>query len=472
MGRSGLVAEPIVRARTRHRLAPSKVSAPMLWLGRLLLPFYVHFVLFYRKIEIRRPEKILNALLDFQRKRTRLIVAFRHPYGDEPQLLFHVFENLIPRASKRCNIPLPHKPHLRIVHDYAVPLWGGAFIRFILPRAGAIPVYHVKFDAESLGSIRSALSDDPCPLGLAPEGQISYHSETLPRIELGTVRMGFWCARDIDKAGRPETVQVLPLSIHYRYDRRDERKVRAAAGRLEALCGLPEGCAADSSLAGLQARIEAVEARMLGIAEAYYAKAYGYRPQGGLPPAPDEAAARGDRWEALQDFALDIAEHLLGIDPKGEDNVQRMYRIRLEGWDRIYPEGPEKRLSPLESALAHRQAGEAWFAMRHMEFVDLMSYHDGGYLRGGPADGPSYDRIVETVINLQDLAARLMGGNITNRPNVIRKKAVLVPGPCLDLTARLPDYRRDARKAVLDATDELARRFTDCIKEYHDETER
>jgi hypothetical protein len=63
-----------------------------------------------------------------------------------------------------------------------------------------------------------------------------------------------------------------------------------------------------------------------------------------------------------------------------------------------------------------------------------------------------------------------MGGNINDRPNAIRKKAVLVTAPCIDLTAMLPDYRIDPRRTTADATDELARRFEDCIRRYEDGT--
>lgn len=472
MGKSGLVSKPIFEAHTRHRLDHSRISAPIVWFGRFLVPAYLRIILFFQKIEIRNPEKIAEAVRDFQEKRTRLIVAFRHPYGDEPQLLFHVFENLIPRYARKLKIPLNHRTHLRLVHDYAVPLWGGALIRFLLPRVGAVPVYHVKFEPVSLKNIRSILKDGPCPIGIAPEGQISYHSETLPRIETGTIRMGFWCASDIAKAARPEKVLVLPLSVHYQYDMRDMKKIIAALDSIETLCGIDSVPGTSAvTLLSLLPRIEVIECRVLGIAEEYYTGTYGYQVQDVPSPDESEASARQRRWNALQPAALDIAEHTLGLDPKDDDIVQRMYRVRMEGWDRVYPENLTDRLSPIKAALAQRRAGEAWFAMRHMEFVDLMSYHDVEYLEGGQASIPSFDRIVETVVNLEDLVNRLMGGNITNRSNAIRKKAVLVPAPCLDLTERLADYRKNPKQTVRETTDELTRRFKDCIRRYNNETE-
>jgi 1-acyl-sn-glycerol-3-phosphate acyltransferase len=405
VGKTGLVAKPIMKARTRQELAPSHISASVVWAGRLLIPAYLRIVLFFRKIEIRNPELILEAVRDFQEKRARLIVAFRHPYGDEPQLIFHVFENLIPRYARGRKTPLKHRPNLRLVHDYAVPLWGGAFIRFLLPRAGAIPVYHVKFEPKSLKNIRSVLRDGPSPLGIAPEGQISYHSETLPRIEQGTIRMGFWCASDIKKAARSERVLVLPLSVHYQYDIRDRKKIMAALERTEVLCGI--GSAPDRrsafTLESLPPRIEAVERRILDIVENYYAHLHGYRAQDLSTSNGSESARRQCRWNALLPVALDMAERMLGLDPIEDDVVRRMYRIRLEGWARIYPENPVEDLSALEAGLAHRRAGEAWLAMRHMETVDLMSYHDVEYLMGGESSGPSFNRVAESVINRRTL---------------------------------------------------------------------
>jgi hypothetical protein len=468
MGRSGLVAEPIVKARTRPGLAPSRFSA-LVRLEPLIMWQYLRIALKFRSVEIRNPDKILDNIRDFQEGRARLIVAFRHAYGDEPQLLFHVFNSVLPRLAKRSGRKLARRPRVRMVHDYSVPFWGGAFIRFILPRVGAVPVYHVQFDAASLGDIRKILLDGPCPLALAPEGQISYHSETLPRLETGAARIGFWCARDLEKAGRSERMLILPLSIHYRYDPRDAKKINSAVARLEKLCGLPPGPAsADASApAGMLPRLEAVETRALELAEAYYEETCGFRPQTAREGSFG-AADRHRRWEALQDAALDAAEQILGIARDGADSVQRMYRIRLTGWGRIYPETPVEGLPPLARAFADRQAGEAWHAMRHMEFVDLMSYHDAGYLQVGQGAAPSFDRLVETVLNLQDLVSRLMGGNISNRPNNIRKRAVLVPGPCVDLTARLPEYRVSAKKAAREAADELAGIFENCIEEYLD----
>ena len=469
--RTGLIDKPVLKARRWPKLAASKTSPALEWMGRVLMPAYLRVVLSFRKIEIRNPEFIVDEMMQLQKKRSRLIVAFRHPSGDDPQLLFHVFENLVPREAKKLKKPLLYQTNIRFVHDYAVGLWGGPVIRFFLPRVGALPVYHGTSDAVSLRHIRGALLDGLCPVGIASEGQISYHSETLPRIEQGTARMGFWCARDIERAGRSEDVRILPVSLHMRYDIRDKWKIASALTRMEQFCGMALGSSRSSeqSLEMLAARTEALDRTLLDIVEAYYREHYGYQPQP-EPAGEPEKDARLRRWRALFPVALDLAERLLGIDPKDDGLVQRMYRVRLFAWKGIYPYTELRSSSALEAGLLDRHAGEAWYAMRHMELVDLMSYHDVDYLRDQATGELSFDRIAESVVSFQDLINRLLGGNITTRPDVIRKHAVIIPGACISLTQRYPDYCSNPKRAVQEATDALASSFLNCIEQYKNRT--
>jgi hypothetical protein len=151
----------------------------------------------------------------------------------------------------------------------------------------------------------------------------------------------------------------------------------------------------------------------------------------------------------------------------GGDTVSRLYRIRQEGWDRIYPEGDLELMSPLERTLADRRAGEAWYAMRHMETVDLACYLDSGYIEALPGkDGPSFDRLVECAYSLADLSSRLVGGDISDRPELLRTRAVVIAAEPIDVGARLPDYRRDRKAAVEAVTAEIAKAYWGCIQEY------
>ncbi len=445
-------------ARTRPTLAESRSRAWLLPLLRPLAPAYARLGLGFQGLEVRSLPELLSAITAFQEGRSRLILAFRHAYGDEPQLLSWALDSRLPGLAREAGKPLKKKPHAAFIHGYEVPLWSGPLVRFLLPRTGALPVHHSRLDQAGLRRIREALRDGPHPLALAPEGQVSYRSRSLPRIEEGAARLGFWCAQELEAQGRPEAVQILPLGIYYRYEPRDLAKLSALLAEVEADCGL--AARGESGLAGIVERSEVLADALLAKAEAWYQGMHGFRPSKG-------AASRRERLVALLEAALGVAEACLGLHPEG-DMINRVYRIRASAWERIYPPGalPGKargRRRDLARALADRAAGEAFFAMSHMELVDLAWY------LGAEPLGPQapFDLVVERVYDLADLASRLGGGKFTDRPNRIRKTAILTAAPALELRSELGHWRQDKRAACESVTARLGQAFITTLKEHN-----
>ncbi len=498
MAKHSHIHHPVQESHPRHVLAPSHPSPVFLAFVRAAAPLYLRFALKFQDIRIQDPSHLLHVFQQFQNKETRLLFAFRHPYGDEPQLLQHVFDILVPRLAKKAGHPLPHRPHVRFVHGYDVAFWGGPLIRFVLPRSGAVPIQHLQADPAGMKRIRELLLHDVCPLALAPEGQISYRSGSVPRLEPGAARIGFWCAKDLEKAGRPEQALLLPVSVHYQYREKDAHKLNRFLNKLEAFCGLPKEAgsltasartvdetSATSFRQAVRVRLLRLEDALLALAEAHY----------GVDSA-DSVEARRD---AIIEAALTTGERMLGLDKpvekglsgspeeKLDARIVRVYRIRKEGWDRIYPirteqgtqmrDGPRRapepqspRIqadAPLPMALRHRKAGEGWYAMRHMEVVDILEYLDAAYLdTEGNSEGPSFDRLCETAINLQDLAWRLAGGNITTRANPLMKTALILIGEPINLSERLPAYRENRNGAVREVTNTLREEYLKLIHTY------
>ena len=457
---------PPAGATRRRELPEPRVSLRVLAALRALGGPYGRMGLKLDGIEFRHAERILRALAEFGEGHSRLVLAFRHPYGDEPQVMSLALSAPLAREARRLGAAGPGRVHARFVHGYEVPMWSGPLVRWILPRFGAMPVYHAKLDHASIERIRSVLRDDPYPLALAPEGQASYRSETVPRLERGTARLGFWCAGELRKLGRPERVEILPLSVHCRFYESDIAKVERLVAKVEADCGLPCGAAREAESAGerkvaLAARLVALDDRLVSMAEFYYFGA-GHR-RGG--------ADRDARLKALMTEALRRGEAAMGIGGEG-DLIARVYRIRQEGWDRIHPEGDASGYPPLGRRLADRKAGEAWYAMRHMEFVDLCYYLDSGYIETPDGSAPPFGRLVETAYSAADLASRLSGGNISQRPNALRRTAVLSIGSPIELSSRYDDYLKDKKAAVDAATRDLEREYITCIEEFIDERER
>jgi hypothetical protein len=454
---------PISHAQTTVRLAPSRVVEPVVAFFRLVAPAYLRWVLNFRSVELAGAEAGVEAFRDFQAGKTRLLLAFRHPYGDEPQLMAYTFAVAVPRAARRLGRPLAKPAHAHFVHGYEVPLWMGPAVRWLLPRAGAVPVHHVKLDSDGLRRIRALMLDGPYPLALAPEGQVSYRSECVPRLEQGFARIGFWCAEDLAKAGRGEAVTVLPVSVHYRYGRAAPRCLEKLLKLVEARLGSAPAPGADA-----YARLAAAAAGLVARAEAFYAELDGAPPAQAVETvALRDAAAAGcapgeldRRWAAVVGAALAAGERALRLAPEG-DVTRRFYRIRQAGWDRIY-RGGLAGMSPLERDLADRAAGEAWYAMRHMELADLGFYLDFAELK--PAD--PIERYIETANNYYDLASRLAGGNISDRSNLAAKRAVVAFGRPLELAGRMAAFKADKAGALAAATADLENAYAECVRNY------
>jgi hypothetical protein len=263
-------------------------------------------------------------------------------------------------------------------------------------------------------------------------------------------------------AGRTEEVRILPISVHYHYDKRDFHKIHAIVRRLERLVGLEAPHIAKKTLlSALLPRLDAIERRLLSQTEQFYRDTYRY-----AVPEPIEGESEADerqrRWNALLPAAITVAEHALGIDPGQEDLVQRMYRVRLEGWCRVKPEEAIGGLSRMELALADRRAGEGWFAMRHMELVDLMSSHDVSYINA--ATNCNDNRIVEH----RSICWIWQKGVMRERLQPTKqypKKGVYHPASASISTELLPDYQSPSeKKTVKIATEALVTNFIRCIE--------
>ena len=474
-------ARPVCRALPDVGLAQPRVVPWVLTLARAVSGAYLRAALGFERVELRGGERLVEAFRGALSGERRLILAFRHPYGDEPQLLAWVFGRGVEKEARRLGSRLPRMAHAVFVHGYEVPRWSGAFVRWILPRSGSMPVHHSKLDSAGMARIRVAIEDGPYPLALAPEGQVSYTSDDVPRLEAGAIRLGFQSADRLEKAGRPEHVELLPISVHYRYGRRAWGSLQRLVRHMTTFAGAPLRGTEPQNTGALQAQLAAVLEVILCQAEQQYGLTGGFtgdRARMGARPAV------GERVEAIVEAALETAERLLGLARGAGDSIERLYRIRQVGWDRVFlsPAEDPRLASPMARAVLDRRAGEAWYAMRHMELADFAWYFrsdppafdsgpgDGGYRRAGiPATGGPPHELVEYAENLWDFANRLSGGAIMGRINVRPKRATVIIAPPLDLSGRLGSYRADKKAATAEALGALMNAYQSCIEEIHNE---
>jgi 1-acyl-sn-glycerol-3-phosphate acyltransferase len=422
------------------------ISPLVLWAARLLGRIYLFLFLGITRVVLRNGRFLFDAYRRALDGKSRCILAFRHPNGGEAQILMWFILFKLRSLARKAGVSFSRRPHVSFVYGYEVARWGGSIARWVMPGLGAMPVHHAQIDTAGLARISRAIYEGPYPLAIAPEGQVSYTTESIPRLEQGTVRLGFQAADRFEKEGKTCPVEILPVSIHFRYGKMGAWSLHRVLRKIETHTGF-----SSKDGAGFVERLVRARDRILALNE----KRYGIgQPEG------DFARRIGTIMEA----ALGKAEQILGIHPREKDQVNRLYHIRHVCWDRMIIPGVTSldHLTPLERSLKDLEAGEAWHASRHMELVDLIWYFRGPV----PEEtGPLY-RKIEYVQNLWDFANRTMGGAYSNRVlNVHPKRVLIQAGPAISLSARLKEYRENRKETVARTMEDMKTAFLACIGE-------
>ncbi len=412
---------------------------------RILRPF---IPLYMRALGLREPillhgERMIEAYRRFQNKSSRLIIGFRHAYGDDAQVMIYTLHASLPRLNRASGRPLKSLIHAHFIHGSEVPLWSGPLVRWALPRGGAVPVNHVHMDAKGMNRIRSILSAGTYPLALAPEGHVTHASDRIAELETGTARFAFWCIEDLAKSGRSEKVEILPVSLHYRYGKKIHAQMDRLLREMEKQLDLNVGKSERR-----QRGPEVWRKRLRLIAGAVYQH---------LEELYD---GRTDYLEAM----LERASAILGLPQKEETLMQRTYRIRQAAWDALV-RNDLPNMNPFRRLLANRKAGEAWYAMRHLESAQIILHTDLKTVD----ENATLEQCAELAANLYDLIQRLMGGTLGNRSTTLGKTAVVIPAEPIIVNDYLELYGTDKRTALQKVTDDLRERFKTCIEEYKNE---
>lgn len=424
-------------------LPEPKVNRAVVRFFRAIMHPFARIIKFRLPV-ILHPERMVDSWHAFNASKIRLLVGFRHAYGDDPQMMVYTIHKALPRYAKKIGRPLRGLTHVHFVYGAEVPLWSGSFVRWVLPKAGALPVNHVKMDSPGMNRIRNVLSHGNYPLALAPEGHVTHSSETVEELESGTARFCFWCMEDLERENRKEDMVFLPVSIHYRYHPRAEKQLARMLTRMEKETGLsrPETGGTDTG-----SRLARLGKTLLDQLGAFYREE-----QGSLP----------ENQSSVLEAALRACERFFALPHDGVPS-NRIYRVRSAAWDRLFRSDIDS-LTPLASALAGRESGEAWYAMRHLETASILHQMS---LTAIPERG-TLEVYIEIANNFFDLVERLKGGTLKNRANRFMKYPVIVPGTPVIMNEYRELYRNDKRSALDKATARFRDSYLECIREYRE----
>jgi len=445
--------KPVITASPDVKVGEPRISRFIIFIISILSKPYMFFLFGLAKVILRGDDILFDSFKRALAGKSRCIIAFRHPDGREPQLLawFFLFK-LKALAVKKC-VRFACNPHAIFVYGYEVARWGGSFARFFMPNIGAIPIHHTKLDSKSMTRIYKAITGGSYPLALAPEGQVSYSTDSIPRLETGVVRIALQAAQQLSQMpeGKEQNchVEILPLSIHFRYDSFGKAAMSKLLKKIERTCGFSR----TTEKISFQERLRRCRDYILEKNEMrYFIK-------------KDESLSFEQRLENVTNSALETAERMLGIKAEGDFFV-RLYKVRHSCWDRVFLPGINclDSMTEIERNIIDLGAGEAWHIARHQEFADFSWY----FRRPVPADETALHVKVEYVQNLWDFANRTMGGTITERVNIRPSKVIIQTGAPLNISSCLLSYNKNKKSAINELVSELEKAYLDCIKEVNE----
>jgi hypothetical protein len=439
--------KPVDKARADIKLPEPRVSIFVILLLKVFGRLYLFLFYGIARIVLKGDKSFLEAWKRALAGKSRCIIAFRHPNGGEPQLLtwFILFRLRLIAAFR--GVRFSRQPHAVFVYGYEVARWGGWVARYILPRVGGMPIHHSKVDRHGMARIFKAVMDGPYPVALAPEGQVSYNADILPRLEQGVMRIGFHVAGRLAENNGPD-VEVLPVAIHYRFGTWGIMTTESLIKKIEKYTNPDPSERKRVRKLSYTERLTLCREHILSVNEKRYK----------IPV--DTEKPFNERLDAVIEAAFAAAERILDVKTQG-DVFSRMYSMRQTCWDRIALPDVDSMdaISGVERGTLDLAAGEAWHAGRHLELVDLAWY----FRIPVPAnDAPLHQRI-EYAQNLWDFASRSMGGAYSDRTSILPRRVVIQSAPPINISERLPAYRKDKSAAVEAALVDLEKAYLDCI---------
>jgi hypothetical protein len=460
----------VYQAQPPLEFIPPALDPTFLRVCQFFLPSLIHWRTAISHIEADNAEVLLDLYHQFQDRKIRFLIAFRHPKAEDPLCLVYLLSHILPKLARHKGIVLQPPIHAHFIYDRGIPLWAGSYISWVAPRLGGTPIVRGKADWTGLRSARDLFANGQFPMAAAPEGVTNGLSEIVNPLEPGIAQLGFWCAEDLHKDNRDEQVFILPVGIKYSYVAAPWDAIANLLSELETASGTPVETRGGVSVQDgaslspdtLYPRLFHLSQHLLSLIENFYTRFYHQKlpVQGDIKDANELLAAR---LQALLNVVLQVAEQYFDLQPKGNFN-DRCRRVEQAGWNYIFREEFKdvKALSPLERALGDRIAEEANLRMWHMRLVESFVAVTGKYVR----EKPTAERFAETTLLIWDMVTRIRGGNPFKRPTLGKQQVKITIGEPISVSERYPAYkasRQAGRQAVADLTKDLQLAIEDLV---------
>ncbi len=413
-----------IRAGRPLAAIPARPNRFLIWALGGLSGFYLRYVQGVRLTGVRGRDRLIRLFRDPE---LFPIVAFRHPSADDPIVLYSVLYKSLREAGRR----VADGGYPVFIYGRDVPIWGGAVVSWALPRGGAISVFHDAVNRASMEAVFTAIRTSSAPFVLAPEGQVTYRNYRSAPNQRGAAALAVEAAMTRTDG---KSVAVIPIALEYRYPDRRWRCAITVAYRIARRIGISKHEAqirsrkiADSPVTSLVELWERAVSQLLTIHKREVPDLYKrlsvehHHDQRASPvtvPWRERINDLQNRVAFLLGILLSRAERLFDIHGD-RDSLDRVFRIRQQYWERLFP---SERGDPgsVTRIAADAGATEAKLVARHMQCADVLLYAEFDYLaelegKKIVPESSLHARFVEYLLLLDDLLQRSAGYTIGDR---------------------------------------------------------
>ncbi|MEH2264492.1 lysophospholipid acyltransferase family protein [Nostoc sp.] len=447
------------------KFIPQRLNLPILQIVRWLLPIALRFrtrpwlPAGIVSVEAKNVEVLAELYQQFQAGKIRFLLAFRHPEVEDPLCMLYLLSHIVPKVARQKGVTLRSLVHSYFLYDRGMTVWAGNWLGWLFSRLGGVPVHRGRrLDRQAIQTARELFANGKVPIAVAPEGGTNGHSGIVSPLEPGVAQMGFWCAEDLHKANRTETVIIVPIAIQYHYVEPPWSKLDWLLSKLETDSGLgvKEIDSGNKEEIYYQ-RLCRLAEYLITEMEEFYRRFY----HQDIPKtiSTDESASPNqvliNRLHCLLDKALQVTEQYFGVQAQG-NFIDRCRRLEEAGWNYIYREDlPDiNALPPFKRGLADWIAEEADLRMRHMRMVESFVAVTATYIQ----EQPTAERFAETALLVFDMLSRIQDTTLPGRPRLGLRHAQITVGEPISVTERWSNSQGDrqaSRKAVSDLTKDL-----------------
>ena len=88
------------QAKPPLEFIPPEFNPSVLRITQLLLPAWIYSRTIISKIEAENVKTLVNLVQEFQQKKIRFLISFRHPQVEDPFVLGYLFSHIVTKESR------------------------------------------------------------------------------------------------------------------------------------------------------------------------------------------------------------------------------------------------------------------------------------------------------------------------------------------------------------------------------------